>query len=149
MDLKKLNEELKSLNEDIYEELSVEQVAQILSDTLIEDIEPEEDDEVKRIPLETNYGKYPMYSLTYQNAWIIKEEDYLQYIKDLASMFANCLPDKFERLFNEGGLAELMLDDYTYTYQTIEFLNKFGYDFDNYKISGSNDNWIALERVYD
>ena len=42
MDLKKLNEELKSLNEDIYEDLTVEEIAQILSDTLIEDIEPEE-----------------------------------------------------------------------------------------------------------
>lgn len=148
MNLNQLNEDIRQA---LTEELSIEDVKNAIEQCTFEDLELFDDDKVRTIEVETMFNTYEIYSLDSQSTYIMKNEDFESYISDIANQFTYCLPDQFERFFDTDLLKSKIQDDFTYSWQAIDFINKNmeDADLDKYNIVGSNDEYVALEDVYE
>ena len=122
MELKELLEQYK-----LYEQTEVF-TPQTLRDTInkitLDDVELEEDEEIRTYTIRTMYNDYTGYGLTYDDLILVPFGDWKSYLKDVANEFAQCLPDGFEDFVDVESLFNYMLKDTYYLVQAINMINK-------------------------
>ena len=101
---------------------------QTLRDTInkitLDDVELEEDEQIKTHVLKTMYNNYTGYGLEYDDLILVPFGDWKSYLKDVANEFAQCLPDGFEDFVDVESLFNYMLKDTYYLVQAINMINK-------------------------
>ena len=101
---------------------------QTLRDTInkitLDDVELEEDEQIKTHVLKTMYNDYTGYGLEYDDLILVPFGDWKSYLKDVANEFAQCLPDGFEDFVDVESLFNYMLKDTYYLVQAINMINK-------------------------
>ena len=112
MELKELLEQYK-----LYEQSEVF-TPQTLRDTInkitLDDVELEEDEEIRTYTIRTMYNDYTGYGLTYDDLILVPFGDWKSYLKDVSNEFAQSLPDGFEDFFNTEELFNYMLFSTSY-----------------------------------
>ena len=102
---------------------------QTLRDTInkitLDDVELEEDEQIKTHVLKTMYNDYTGYGLEYDDLILVPFGDWKSYLKDVANEFAQCLPDGFEdfvdveSLFNSDLSVKLVIFKDIYLYNSL------------------------------
>ena len=98
--------------------------ANISSKAYADDVELEEDEQIKTHVLKTMYNDYTGYGLEYDDLILVPFGDWKSYLKDVANEFAQCLPDGFEDFVDVESLFNYMLKDTYYLVQAINMINK-------------------------
>ena len=111
---------------------------QTLRDTInkitLDDVELEEDEQIKTHVLKTMYNDYTGYGLEYDDLILVPFGDWKSYLKDVANEFAQCLPDGFEDFVDVESLFNYMLEDTYYLVQAINMINKTSEeDYESYE----------------
>jgi len=126
----KIKEILEKFN--LYEqetEINVDKIKRILDAAYI-DYDVEEDEKITINTFKTMYNEYKYYSVMYDDHCIMLAGDYKNFCKDLSSQLAQCLPDDFDKFFNEEALYAEMLKDNYFVESTINVINKLDKEAD-------------------
>ena len=89
-----------------------------------DEVELEEEEQIKTHVLKTMYNDYTGYGLEYDDLILVPFGDWKSYLKDVANEFAQCLPDGFEDFVDVESLFNYMLKDTYYLVQAINMINK-------------------------
>lgn len=140
MDTKELLNKLNMYEQEI--ELTPQVVRNIFNAITFDDVELEEDEELRVETIKTMYNEYKIYGLSYESGYIIPVGDYQSYLNDIANEFGQCLPDGIDDFFNSNELYQYMLNQNrqvanSYLTSCIEFINKNG-DKDYYAYTNQN-----------
>ena len=117
---------------------------QTLRDTInkitLDDVELEEDEEIRTYTIRTMYNDYTGYGLTYDDLILVPFGDWKSYLKDVSNEFAQSLPDGFEDFFNTEELFNYMLKDSYYLVQSINRINEISEtDYEKYQVIDSGE----------
>jgi len=127
MDTKELINKLNIYEQEV--ELTPQVVRNIFNTITLDDVELEEDEELRVETIKTMYNEYKIYGLSYESGYIIPIGDYQNYLKDVANEFAQALPDGLDDFFPSNELYEYLLKQdkrvaNSYLTSCIEFINK-------------------------
>ena len=129
MNTKELVETLDILTEDI-QDLTKEQIREIINSITFEDTELEEDEELKILTFNTMYNEYKCYGLTYDDKFVILAKDYYNYLQDVGNEVGQSLPDGIDDFFHSDELYNYLINNgnkdiiNSYIENCVKFINK-------------------------